>query len=225
MFSDSFFSSKEKMLIKNLETLHLGVWLGTDNALKKIIVWNTRTNTKESWDLDTTECHVEEEPLLLERENDFFNLLETMTSPRGLEVINENELLVMVTKSIKYFLDAGCLSNNKTLEASIEAVQEVMYNAIGDQPCGKTRDEVILFIHQKIPSILQGAYWGYTLSKLPSLQSEQEDSSETQSESEIEPEDLEPKKEKVIENSVSSAPYYGCCRRFCFQRQTTTRIV
>jgi hypothetical protein len=169
-----------------------------------------QTNTKESWEIENTECTIEEEPLLLERENTFFNLLETITSPKGMEVINENELMQMVVKSIKYFIDAGCLKNKKTLQESIETVQELMYASIGDQPCGKHRDELIVFIHQKIPSIFQGAYWGYSLSRLPSSEEEEDNTSE-------------PKKEIVV--TVSSAPYYGCCSRFCFRRTVNTRTM
>jgi len=195
------------MLLKNLQTFEKGVWLETDSELKTITVWNIQKNLKESWALDITECSVEEEPLLLERENTFFNnLLEQITSPKGMEVIDENELMQMVINSIKYFTDAGCLKNKKSLQESIETVQELMYASIGDQPCGKKRDELILFIHQKIPCIFQGAYWGYALS--------QADSSE-------QPQKTEPEVKKVVV-SVSSTPYYGCCSRFCFRRTTTT---
>ena len=198
------------MIIKNLVTLQKGVWLGTDSELKTIIVWNLSLNTKESWALETTECFIEEDPpLLLEREYDFFKVLEAITSPRGMDVIDENELMSMVTKSLKYFFDAGCLSNSKTLHECIETIQEVMYCAIGDQPCGEKRDELLLFIHQKIPSILQGAYWGYSLSKLSgSEETETDDLPQTETE--------EPK--KIVVSVSSSAPYYGCCSRFCFRR-------
>jgi hypothetical protein len=202
------------MLIKNLVTLQKGVWLGTDSELKTIIVWNLSLNTKESWALETSECFIEEDPpLLLERENDFFKVLEAITSPQGMEVIDENELMSMVIKSIKYFFDAGCLGNSKTLQDSIETVQEVMYCAIGDQPCGGKRDELILFIHQKIPSILQGAYWGYSLSKLSGSQQEEETETDDLPQT---TETEEPK--KVVVSVSSSAPYYGCCSRFCFRR-------
>jgi hypothetical protein len=220
------------MLIKNLDTLHVGVWLSTNSTLKQIIVWNTDTSAKESWDINTTECLLEQEHE--ERGNDeFSNLLQALTSSGGLEVIKDSELMVLATKSIIYFLEAGCLNSKETLEESIKTVQEVMYHAIGDVLyCGNNRDEIILFIHQKIPSIMQGAYWGYALSALrppERVEDEQEnehEETETEHAEDSEEESQSPLpstmpdlfKTAQTQASKRSSPYYGCCNRFCFGR-------
>jgi hypothetical protein len=217
------------MLIKNLETLHVGVWLSTNSTLKQIIVWNTHTSTKDSWDIHSTECLCDKENE--EQKNDeFSNLLQAITSPGGLETIKESELMLLATKSIIYFLEAGCLNSKETLEDSIKTLQEVLYHAVGDVLyCGNNRDEIILFIHQKIPCIMQGAYWGYALSALRppdkringAEESEQDSLDQVTEEYNAEEESLPSsmpdlfRKKVSFKKSVSSSPYYGCCRRFC----------
>lgn len=233
------------MLIKNLETHHKGVWLSTNSTLKHIIVWNTHTSTKDSWDIKNTECLFEDH---VEQGDDVFsNLLQAITSPSGLEIINESELMLLATKSIIYFLEAGCLNSKETLEESIKTTQEVMYHAVGDVLyCGSNRDEIILFIHQKIPSIMQGAYWGYALSALSPKAKEEgaENAHETEETTETEMErdaerygsqesdahDALPSsmpdfyRTRVQDNTNTKPtkglfPYYGCCSRFCFGRR------
>ena len=149
------------MFIRNLQTKHEGFWLKT--VENDLVVWNIVTNTREVWPVEITECYTSNES----PGEEFVQLLEHMTSPYGATVLHESKLMLLAIKSISYFLQSGLFAQRKNVDKMIETVQEVLYVVCGtNNELGKTRDEMILFIHQQVPSLFLGAYWGYTLSKL-----------------------------------------------------------
>jgi hypothetical protein len=196
------------MIVIHCETKKRGVWLGTRDS--ELIVWNVDDSVKESWPTNLTECSCVKEE---DKNDEFKNLLYALTSPRGLEVINESELMLLATKSIAYFLEEGYLKSKDTLEESIKLLQEVLYSSLGEgYQCGPERDEILLFIHQKLPCLIQGAYWGYALS--PIAQSTED----LESKESREPESLcEPKELESILLEKKPLTYYGCCGK-CFGR-------
>jgi hypothetical protein len=150
------------MILTHLETGKKGVWLATRDA--ELVVWNIDDSVKQIWPTNKTECCVKQEE---DSNDEFKKLLYAITSPKGMEVINESELMLLATKSIAYFVEEGYVKSKDTLEESIQLIQEVLYHSLGESyQCGPERDALILFIHQKLPYLLQGAYWGFALAPL-----------------------------------------------------------
>jgi hypothetical protein len=201
------------MIIIHTETKKRGVWLNT--LEKEILVWNINDSVKDVWPKELTECELEKDAEKEDKNDEFKNLLHAISSPKGMEVVNESELMLLVTKSIAYFLENGYLGKKDTLEDSIKILQEVLYHALGECfPFGVERDEILMFIHQKLPYLIQGAYWGFALSPIANPPKE---------EIEEEEEDLCPPHElgesPLVLLEKKPLTYYGCCGK-CFGRSS-----
>jgi len=157
------------MFIRNTLTNHEGLWLKTTDS--GLVVWNTDTNAREDWPLENTEGIKNQDV----PSNDFLELLEHLTSPGIIDLLNESELMRYCIKSIAFYTNAGLFSRGKNVQKMIETIQEVLYYVFGsNRPLGVDRDELILFIHQKVPSLFLGAYWGFKIAKQCDPQVEQE---------------------------------------------------
>lgn len=148
------------MYVRNSITNDIGVWLATRS--KEILVWNSDKNTQETWIIDNTECI---EQVNDAEQDDFLNFLRVLSSSELALPITDKELVELASKSLKYYLDAGCFTSKKSVEDSIKTVQEVLYHVFGEEQFGHKRDELLMFVHLKIPSIFWGAYWGYCVGK------------------------------------------------------------
>jgi hypothetical protein len=167
------------MFIRNTVTQHEGLWLKTEE--KCLVVWNTDLNSREEWQLENTECVTNTDV----PGHDFVELLEHLTSDAALSTIEDSNMVYAI-KSISFYMDSGLFAKEKNVQKMIETLQEVLYYVCGSKQLSKERDEILLFIHQKIPSLFLGAYWGYKLAQ--KLKFEPEPEAETKSEPKLETE-------------------------------------
>jgi hypothetical protein len=198
------------MLVTHTESKKKGIWLNTRG--NELLVWNVNDGVKDVWPIELTECDLGTEEKE-DKNDEFRNLLHAITSPKGMEVVNESELMLLVTKSIAYFLENGYLGKKDTLEDSIKILQEVLYHSLGECfPFGVERDEILMFIHQKLPYLIQGAYWGFALSPIanpPEVEEEVEEEEDLCAPHEFE-------ESPIILLEKKPLTYYGCCGN-CFR--------
>jgi hypothetical protein len=179
------------MFLRNTETKEEGLWLKSED--NNLIVWNTTLNVRQTWPLELTECITHDSP-----QSDFLELLEHLTSTAGLELVKECDVMLFASKSIAFYVNSGLFAREKNVQKMIQTVQEVLYFVSGiNNSLGKDRDELMLFIHQHVPSLFLGAYWGYSTAKMAFT---------------VTPPEHECKKEAPLRRKPSFWQYFCRCR-------------